>query len=515
LGEGTLGGITLFKENASDLQQLAQLTGDIIEASYHNPVMAVDQEGGAVQRFDHALCPLPSPMALAALNSVDGMHDAIEKITSISSRQLKKIGINMLLAPTLDLQTNAKNPIICTRAYGDDGQQVAAIGKMVAAAIEAEGLVAVAKHFPGHGSTSEDSHLQLACVDKSEASLLASDLVPFAQLSDSLKAILIGHIWLPQLVKSKCPATLSDTVIRGLLQQKLGFKGLIVSDDMIMKAITQDFGLGEACVQAILAGVDLLLVCGTIEESMEAVDAIVEATVAGRISEERLHEAVDKIDALIKTKPAYISADNNDQLAEFAKALDLDQTLSRKVSAQAIAILQGSLDDVLLTGPTATKTIAVVAPDHPRYTMALAADLRLALSDDMTILDIRYPLNPTSDDQSKIAKEICEVREVCERDGLIIYLTYRTPINAGQAGLGRAILAETKSPVIHVAVDSPYDINYLPGFESEKITSLATFDPSCQAISALADVLIGAQTPLGSCPVALGLGSNPGLKDRA
>lgn len=496
LAEGTLGGITLFRENACDLKQLAALTGEIINASYHSPILAVDQEGGAVQRFDQVLSPLPSPMALAALDNCPGNDLVIETITGISCRQLKRLGINMLLAPTLDLQTNAKNPIICTRAYGDDGEKVTSIGSRVVAAIAAQGLVAVAKHFPGHGSCAEDSHLQLALVDKSEASLLASDVVPFAKLAHQLKAILIGHIWMPQLVQNECPATLSQTIVTGLLRQKLGFNGLIVSDDMIMKAITQGFGLGEACVQAVLAGVDLLLVCGTIEESMEAVEAIAQATECGRVSQERLDQAAGKIDALIKTKPTYLDAGSEVELLRFSQAIDLDSLVSRNCSARAIAILRGSMDQQTITCLTTAKRVTVIAPAHPRYPIALAADLRLLLADAVAISDIRYAVNPGPQDQGHVLQEM-------EESDIVIYLTYRSAINIGQVDLGRSLLTAIKTPsrLIHVACDSPYDLAQFEGLDIS--TSLASFDASCQAMSALATVLVGAVRAVGKCPVKL------------
>lgn len=502
LQDGTLGGITLFKDNATDLEQLAKLTGDIIEASRHIPVLTVDQEGGAVQRFDHVISALPSPMALAALDkSESGDREIIEKITAISARQLKALGFNMLLAPTLDLQTNARNPIICTRAYGDEAESVAKIGSRVAAEIEARGLIAVGKHFPGHGSTAEDSHLQLACVDKSEAELLASDLVPFARLTEQLRAMLIGHIWLPQLVSTQCPATLSPVVIKNILQDKLNFDGLVVSDDMIMKAITEGMGLGEACVQAVLAGVDLLLVCGTFAQSMEAVNALAEAVGTGRLSRERLQQAAAKIDALMTAKPAYIDATDEKAMADFASTIETDNALSSRTSAQAIAVLSGALNEETLAKIKAAKSITVIAPAHPRYPMALAADLRDFFADETRILDIRYPVNLTSD---TIHESLAAIFEIANQSSeLTIFLSYRSAINIGQKALADALVKRVTPDqmFIHVATDSPYDITYLPGVE--KFLSLATFDPSCQAISGLAAVLLGQEQALGRSPVAI------------
>jgi len=490
LADGTMGGITLFKENVLDLEQLAKLTGDIIEASYHPAVLTVDQEGGAVQRFDSVISPLPSPMALASL--ADDI--SLEAITEISCRQLKKIGFNMLLAPTLDLQSNPKNPIICTRAFGDDPEKVSDIGAKVAAAIEATGLIAVGKHFPGHGSTSEDSHLQLATVDKSLEQLMASDMVPFARLAQSLKAILIGHIWLPQLVDNQCPATLSKILIEKILRQKLGFKGLVVSDDMIMKAISQEIGLGEACVRAFLAGVDLLLVCGTFDQSKEAVEAIADAVEAGRISQERLHQAVARLDALIKIKPAYLDASNKKALAQFQETIAADTIVSREVSARAISVLRGYLDQATLDYTNRQNNITVIAPEHARYPLNLALELKLALEDKVAVIDLRYPLNPAKADIDGVISDL---------SGLVIYMTYRSALNEGQSKLAERLAAKTNPAenLIHVACDAPYDIDYLPGFEN--ITSLATFDPSCQAMAALADVLTGKVRAEGHCPVKL------------
>jgi|GEM_PF-189647 len=500
LQEGTIGGITLFKDNVSDLEQLARVCGEIIEASHHIPVLTVDQEGGAVQRFDHAISPLPSPMALAALNKSEKNPDKkiVEKITAISARQLKTLGFNMLLSPTLDLQTNPKNPIICTRAYGDDPKAVADIGGRIATEIEAQGLIAVGKHFPGHGSTSEDSHLSIATVDKSEAALEASDLVPFAKLKDQLRAILVGHIWLPQLVSKKSPATVCPEIVTELLQEKMGFKGLVVSDDMIMKAITEGMGLGEACVQAVIAGEDLLLICGTFAQSMESVDALVEATISGRLTKERLLEANAKIDALFNERQDYLKVSDFSALSKFAGEVSIDSTLSAATSAQAIAVIKSSEDSksaAALVG--SAKIISIVAPAHFRYPMNLYANLRRLMAEDIDIHDIRYQVNPPPELLSDIADQC---------SGLIIYVTYRSAINDGQKALGLCLAARCKdadvnSTIIHVASDSPYDITFMPGFEN--FVSLATFDPSDRAIAGLARVLTGDAEALGVCPVNL------------
>jgi beta-N-acetylhexosaminidase len=506
---GTLGGITLFKENAASLGQLIELTGAIIEASFHPPVLTVDQEGGAVQRFENVLSSLPSPMALAALNE----PYTTAEVTSISARQLKTLGFNMLLAPTLDLQTNPRNPIICTRAYGDNAASVTAIGAQVAAAIEAEGLIAVGKHFPGHGATVEDSHLELACVDKSRDELRQTDLEPFAELASRLKAILIGHIWLPQIMSEKSPATLSHVVIEEILRGELKFAGLVVSDDMIMKAITHGFGLGEACVQALLAGVDLLLVCGTYEQSSETVEAIADAVASGRLSRQRLEEAVARLDLLINTRPEYLKSENVAAVENFAAVIGKDSAFCRKTSARAICVVRGKFEKQYVEAIKSAQTIIIVAPAHPRYPMDLAGALRLALVDQSEIIEIRYPLNPGKMAIDELTAGAAHLRRTFNKrvpaknknaNILTIFLSYRSAINSGQDFFSQR-LAEVLTPAIHVATDSPYDSAYLSGL-SPYMLSLATLDPSDQAMFALADVLTGEIEPQGKTPVIIEAG---------
>ncbi|MBX9668782.1 MAG: hypothetical protein K2X93_14240, partial [Candidatus Obscuribacterales bacterium] len=158
LENGAIGGVTIFRENSESLEQLSMLVGEIVESSYHIPIISVDQEGGAVQRLDKAITPLPSPMALAAC----GDEDLLEKITCLSARQLKMLGVNCLLAPVLDVASNYVNPTVASRAFGSSPDLVGRFGQIVAESIAAEGIVPVGKHFPGHGSATEDSHFSLA-----------------------------------------------------------------------------------------------------------------------------------------------------------------------------------------------------------------------------------------------------------------------------------------------------------------------------------------------------------------
>ncbi|CAN5386300.1 beta-N-acetylhexosaminidase [soil metagenome] len=478
LNSGRLGGITLFKENAHDLEQLCTLTKDIVDACLHPAVLTVDQEGGAVQRFDHVLTSLPSPMALAAVND----DNCTKAITEISCRQLKTLGFNLLLAPTLDLLTNPLNPVIATRAFSSETALTNTMAKVVIDQIEAAGLIACPKHFPGHGSTSQDSHLELAIVDKSLAELEAYDLAPFAANIKDMRSILIGHIWLPQLEKTKRPATLSPLVVTNILRKQLGFSGLAISDDMTMHAITKAYGLGEACVMAIEAGVDLILVCGTYSQSQEAVQAIAQAIESGRITKERLEECIERLDKLFSGKPAAIDKANQANYAAFAQSIIDDTVTSTKFSTTSAALLKGNLEHLKFN----KDDTIVVVPQHPRYKLPLAAEIGAS--------EMRYSIDPSASEISQIAQQIERASK-----STTVFVTFRAFINSGQIELGKALENVCqKGELIHVAADTPYDFLKMP---RSIRASLASFDPSDQAMAGLGQIIAGKSQAKGKCPV--------------
>lgn len=490
LADGTLGGITLFKENAADLEQLVKLTSEIMAAG-DNLVLTVDQEGGAVQRFDHVLSSLPSPMALAACEYFDedaerkdsaNEKDSVTEITAINARQLKALGFNLLLAPTLDLLTNPHNPVICTRAFSDDLETVTTMGAKVIEAIEANGLIACPKHFPGHGSTSQDSHLELAVVDKSAAELNAYDLVPFARNIAKMQAILVGHIWLPQIEAKQNPATLSPYVVTDLLRRQLKFEGLAVSDDMTMKAITKAHGLGEACVLAIEAGIDLLLVCGSFAESREAVTAIARAIESGRLSRSRIEESIARIEKLFN-RPETEQAASETLRSEIAR----DNTTSTRFSTVSPAFLYGSLEQCDIT-----EDWLILVPEQGRYKLPLARYLR---ESGTNVREKRYKLNPDTAEIEQIAREL-----TLEKADKIVFVTFRSFINSGQG-----LLAARLPQFVHVASDTPYDVDLLKqqAKSATMIASIASFDPSDQAMYGVAQVLTKKSVARGRTPVKL------------
>jgi beta-N-acetylhexosaminidase len=271
-------------------QRLKQISRD---ADLLEPLIAIDHEGGTVQRIRDVKNE-GSNWDFAAR----GPSDAQACQRGLSHAQtLSELGFSMNLAPVLDVNNNPANPVIGTRSYSDDPRIVARLGAAYIKGLQGGGVAAVGKHFPGHGNTSVDSHLGLPSLPQTIDDLERIELVPFRRAIEAdVAGIMSAHIVFPALDSSGDPATLSRSVMNGLLRQRLGFKGLAVSDDMgAMKAITDNYAPGEAAVRAVQGGVDLLILSAELSRQREARDALLEAVRDGRISRERLDEAVRNV----------------------------------------------------------------------------------------------------------------------------------------------------------------------------------------------------------------------------
>jgi beta-N-acetylhexosaminidase len=256
------------------------------------PLIAVDHEGGRVQRIVD-VANLGANQDFAAGQPSDAQ--ACERGLT-HARQLRAMGFSMNLAPVLDVNNNPANPVIGDRSYGSDPTVVARLGAAYVRGLQAGGVAAVGKHFPGHGNTAVDSHLQLPALPQSEAQLEQVELVPFRRAiapDVDVAAIMSAHIVFPAVDPSDAPATLSRPIMTGLLRDRLGFQGLVLSDDLAgMRAITDNFTPGQAAVRAVQAGVDLLIVAGGIPRQRESRDALLAALAAGDLSRERLDDAL-------------------------------------------------------------------------------------------------------------------------------------------------------------------------------------------------------------------------------
>jgi beta-N-acetylhexosaminidase len=292
--EGGLAGVTLFGGNVSG--DIASLTASL-RAVCAEPVIAIDEEGGDVTRvFYRSGSPYPGN---AALGSVDDVTLTREVYAAIGG-DLARLGINVDLAPCADVLALGGSPVVGTRSFGSDPLLVARHVAAAVAGLQESGVAACAKHFPGHGSTAADSHLALATISGSLADIRLRDLPPFtAAVESGALAIMPGHLRVPELT-GDLPATLSPAAVTGLLRGELGFNGVVICDALEMKAASAVYGIPEAAVLAVIAGVDLLCLGRDTDEAMyHAVRlALAEAVTSGRLAGARLEQAAARVAGL-------------------------------------------------------------------------------------------------------------------------------------------------------------------------------------------------------------------------
>ena len=288
-----VGGIILFKDNLKDANQSVRLLNLIKQENNINKVplfLGVDEEGGRISRLPE-LTRLPTNKDLGKRNDASLSYD----IGKLLGKELSTFGFNLDFAPVLDINSNPANPIIGDRAFGKDAETVSKLGIQTMKGIQSEQVISVVKHFPGHGDTAVDSHKELPIIQKSLKDLYALELIPFKRaIEHGAEVVMVGHILLPK-IDSIYPASISEKIITDVLREQLDYEGVIVTDDMTMKAILNTFEIGEAAVSAVKAGNDIVLIAHDYDNVIKAKDAILQAIEAGEISEQRINESVKRI----------------------------------------------------------------------------------------------------------------------------------------------------------------------------------------------------------------------------
>ncbi|HPY95490.1 MAG TPA: beta-N-acetylhexosaminidase, partial [Clostridia bacterium] len=284
LRESKIGNIILFARNIGTAAQVRALCGEIqrlvLETTGQPALIAIDQEGGVVSRLGADCAVIPSAMAVSAT----GDPELAYRAGLLTGSELAAMGINFNLAPVLDINSNPDNPVIGARSYGSSPGQAIPPALGMARGLREAGVLACAKHFPGHGDTAVDSHVGLPKVDKTLEQLLDCELKPFeAAIWEGIPAVMSSHILFPRLEQEKLPATMSRGVMRDLLRGKLGFEGLVVSDCMMMRAIADHYGTLDGILAAIRAGVDMVFVSHSIDLAMEASGRLQQEWQAGRL----------------------------------------------------------------------------------------------------------------------------------------------------------------------------------------------------------------------------------------
>jgi beta-N-acetylhexosaminidase len=290
--EFDLGGVAFFARNVQDPEQVADLSRESQALATEMPLwVSVDQEGGRVARLKRPFTEWPPMQTLGRA----GDEALAQRFARALASELKAVGISLDYTPVLDVLTNPKNAVIGDRALAERAEDVARLGVAIIRTLQAEGIAACGKHFPGHGDTSVDSHFDLPLIEHPPDRLEAVELVPFkAAIATDVACIMTAHILIPALDAER-PATLSPAIVDGWLRKKLGFNGVILTDDMSMKAISGRYGLPDASVQAVAAGCDGVLMCAPQpDDQMAALEAIIYAVEQGRIPLKRVEDALSR-----------------------------------------------------------------------------------------------------------------------------------------------------------------------------------------------------------------------------
>jgi beta-N-acetylhexosaminidase len=291
--EFDLGGVILFSRNVEAPEQVTELAADAEALGRSMPTwVSIDQEGGRVARLKEPFTRWP-PMAVLGRA---GSEALAERFSRALARELAAVGITLDYAPVLDIHTNPQNPVIGDRALAERADEVARLGSVIIRTLQSEGMAACGKHFPGHGDTSTDSHHELPLVEHPPDRLRAVEFEPFrAAIREDVAFIMTAHVLVPSL-DEKRPATLSPAVVQRILREELGYQGVILSDDLEMKAVSAQWPVPASAVAAIQAGCDGVLVCsGNVELQAETLEALVKAVESGAIGASRLEDAMRRL----------------------------------------------------------------------------------------------------------------------------------------------------------------------------------------------------------------------------
>jgi beta-N-acetylhexosaminidase len=287
-----LGGVILFARNIAEPEQVAEMAYEAARLVPNLPLwVSVDQEGGRVARLKAPFTEWP-PMATLGRSGDPALAGRFARALGL---ELAAVGITLDYAPVLDIHTNPKNPVIGDRALAEKASDVARLGSAIVRGLQGEGIAACGKHFPGHGDTSTDSHLELPLVEHPLERLREVEFVPFgAAIAAQVAMIMTAHVFLPSLDERR-PATLSRRIVNGLLREELGFDGVILSDDLEMKAVANEYQVPAAAVLAIEAGCDGVLICsGDHDTQAAALEALIHAVEEERLPLGRVEDALKR-----------------------------------------------------------------------------------------------------------------------------------------------------------------------------------------------------------------------------
>ncbi|MDR7074147.1 beta-N-acetylhexosaminidase [Fictibacillus barbaricus] len=490
-----LGGVILFRENVVTTEQTVRLVDEYKKANEkYGLLVSIDQEGGIVTRLQSGT-DFPGNMALGATRSAE-LAESVGK--SIGS-ELDSLGINMNLAPVLDVNNNPDNPVIGVRSFGEDPKLVAELGTAYTKGLQSAGMAATAKHFPGHGDTAVDSHLGLPSVPHDKERLLRVELYPFQQaMNQGIDAIMTAHVTFPKIdpttVISKkdgteinLPATLSYEVLTNLMRKEMGFKGVISTDALNMQAIVDHFGPVDAAIRAVNAGTDIVLMPVGLEE---VANGLYDAVKSGEIKEERVNESVERLLTLKAKRGIFKQMTDKPVEEKIANAQNVvgnsvHKEVEKEVARKSITLVKNS--GLLPVNKDNVDSVVVIGNTYSQ-------SLQQALS-------VYKPSVELIQSAQKLNEE--QLNKVRNAD-LVVLGTYtfnvsgRLPSSA-QMQMVNQVIQAAPNKTVAVGIRNPYDIMAFPNVTAY----LAQYGFRDASFKATAETIFGMNNPTGKLPVTI------------
>lgn len=477
--------IIYFKDNCLNPKQIFELNKTINSKAKIPPFIALDQEGGMVARVTTGITQSPGAMAITAGSSKEAAYTLAYNM----GKELRHLGFNFNFAPEGDVNNNPANPVINVRSYSENPEVVAEYMHEAVKGYTDALMMSSVKHFPGHGDTAVDSHIGLPIVDFDEERLNSVELVPFKKVIEhDLPGIMASHVMYTSY-DDIYPTTLSKKIVQGLLRDKLGFKGLVVTDSLTMKAVWGRFSIEEIVLNGFNSGCDILLLCGArrIEQQKEFAETALRLAEEGKIPLEVIDAAVERI---LKYKELFKVGEMAENFTDIENDLEVKERVefAQNVADKSITLIKDS-----------KKVLPLKASDKTLIVFPVIKVVTLVENDDNTLnslgdfmpfkVDKHYvSIDPTEEEQN-------ELIELAKQYDKVVYCSYNACFNKTQADLINSL---EKDKLAVIAIRTPYDINVL-----DVETYLCSYEASVQAFIALAKVLTNQITATGKVPVTL------------
>lgn len=508
LDEFEVGGVILLGRNVATPKQTARTMNELQKRSRVPLFIIADQEGGMVARFKDPYIVFPGAMALGATGDPAYAYRAAKA----TAEELLAVGVNFDFAPCVDVNNNPANPIIGTRSYGDNAGIVSRFSAEAIRGYHDGGVLSCAKHFPGHGDTSVDSHLALPVVDFPRERLERVEFAPFkAAIEAGVASIMTTHIIFPAL-DPELPATISKRILTGLLREEMGWDGLVVTDCLEMKGVSVKWGTAAAAIECIKAGADCPLICHTLSTQREAHQRIMTAVEAGEISEDRLNQSVlrvlevkERFGLLHTPEPA--DPERALEIVSAPEKTDLALEIARRavtVVKDARKTIPARLDagqEVLVTGlhPAVPRLGAELARLHANVRIEALGDTPKPAGEQE--FGALYP-----GQVRKAPRTACEAdfpRPLPETALIIVATCPSEPWTSGidetaQANLVKA-LQRQGAPLVVVALREPYDVLSF----GDVPCYVALYGYRAEQLQACAEIVLGVREATGKLPVEI------------